>query len=65
MAVLCSPVHRDAGPLATFTTWQDAVEELRDVLSDEPAWSGELWIEPFELVLGRGHQRACLKFRPG
>ena len=47
-------VHREAGPLATFMTWQEAVDELRDVLSDEPTWSGDLWIEPFELVVGEG-----------
>ncbi len=50
MADLYSLRHREVGPLATFTTYEDAERELEDMLQEEPTWSVDLWIEPFELV---------------
>jgi hypothetical protein len=37
--------------VTTFTAREDAEQELEDVLRDEPTWAGELWMEPFELVV--------------
>ena len=51
MADLYSLMHREAGPLATFTTPAEAEEELAAVLEDEPDWRPDLWVEPFELVV--------------
>ena len=50
MADLYSVMHRRAGPVATFTTYEAAELELEDLLHEEPTWIAELWIEPFELV---------------
>ncbi len=50
VADLYSVRHREAGPLATFTTYEAAELELEDLLHEEPTWVAELWIEPFELV---------------
>lgn len=50
VADLYSVMHRQAGPLATFTTYEAAELELEDLLHEEPTWIAELWIEPFELV---------------
>lgn len=52
MADLYSLVHREAGPLSTFTTLEEAEAELAAVLEDEPGWLPELWVEPFVLVVG-------------
>ena len=49
MPDLYSLVHREAGPLATFTTREEADLELLSVLDDEPGWVGDLAIETFEL----------------
>ena len=51
MADLYSLVHREAGPVATFTTVAEAEAELKAVLEDEPAWRPDLWVEPFEVVV--------------
>ena len=51
MADLYSLVHRDAGPIATFTKREEAEAELAAVLEDEPGWVDDLWVEPFELVV--------------
>jgi hypothetical protein len=40
-------VHRDAGPLARFTTREEAEAERDAVLADEPNWTGDLRIETF------------------
>jgi hypothetical protein len=42
-------VHRDTGPVRTFCSREEAEEELRVVLRDEPTWAGDLWVEAFEL----------------
>jgi hypothetical protein len=51
MPDLYSLVGRDVGPLATFLTREEAEADLAAVLDDEPGWEGELWVEPFELVV--------------
>ena len=51
MADLYSLVHREAGPVSTFTTREEAEAELAAVLEDEPRWVAYLWIEPFTLTL--------------
>ncbi len=51
MADLYTVVHRDTGPVSTFTTREDAEEELDDMLAGEPTWADDLWIESFELVV--------------
>ena len=53
MADLYSLMHREAGPLATFTTRAEAKAELAAVLDDEPTWVDDLGVEPFELVIRR------------
>lgn len=50
-------VHRDAGPLASFLTSEDAEEALEEVFGDEPTWRSDLWVEPFELVVADDAQR--------
>ncbi|MDQ3866964.1 MAG: hypothetical protein M3304_09090 [Actinomycetota bacterium] len=50
MADLYSLRHRQVGPLATYTTYEAAERELEDMLQEEPTWTADLWIEPFELV---------------
>jgi len=44
-------VHREAGPVSTFTTRDEAEAELAAVLEDEPDWRPDLWVEPFRLVV--------------
>ena len=39
---LYSLMHREAGPLATFTTPAEAEAELEAVVEDEPAWDASL-----------------------
>jgi hypothetical protein len=51
MADLYSLMHREAGPVSTFTTLGEAEAELEAVLEDEPGWVDDLWVEPFELVV--------------
>lgn len=51
MADLYSVCHRIGGPVTTFTTMAEAEQELEAVLSDEPEWADDVWIEPFDLVL--------------
>ncbi len=31
--------------------WEEAEDELCDVLLGEPTWVGDLWIEPFDVVV--------------
>ena len=51
---LHSIVHREAGPVATFLTRDEAEEELKAIVLDEPDWAPDLWIELFNLiVIGR------------
>ena len=38
VADLFSLVHREAGPVSTFTTREEANDELEAVLRDEPTW---------------------------
>jgi hypothetical protein len=58
MADLDALVHRDYGPVSTFTTREDAEQELDDVLRDEPTWADDLRIEPSVLVVeGERHSR--------
>lgn len=47
MRDLYSVVHRECGPVSTFVTLREAERELAHMLADEPAWAGELWVEPF------------------
>jgi len=51
VADLYSVCHRIGGPVTTFTTMAEAEQELEAVLSDEPEWADDVWIEPFDLVL--------------
>jgi hypothetical protein len=51
MADAYAVVHRDAGPVSTFTTGEDADQELTEVLRDEPTWADDLWIESVELIV--------------
>ena len=51
MADLYAVVHRDAGPVASFTTWPEADEERQRMLDDEPGWVDDLWIEEFRVVV--------------
>lgn len=44
----------EAGPLATFMTKAEAEAALEAVLEDEPAWVGDVWVEPFEFGVA-GH----------
>jgi hypothetical protein len=44
-------MHREAGPVATFTTLNEAKDELEALLRDEPTWLTRVWIEPFTLVV--------------
>jgi hypothetical protein len=57
VADLYSRVHREAGPLRTFTTREDAEAELERVFGDEPTWASELWVEPFEVVVACPSER--------
>jgi hypothetical protein len=41
----------EAGPLSTFTSREEAEEELAAILRDEPDWLGDVWVESFELVV--------------
>ncbi len=51
MADFYTVVHREVGPLATFTSYDEAVLELERVFWEEPTWLPDLWIEPFELIV--------------
>ena len=51
MPDLYSLVGRDVGPVATFLTREEAEANLAAVLDDEPSWEGDVWVEPFELVV--------------
>ncbi len=50
MADLYALVHREAGPVSTFLTLEEAEEELERVFGDEPTWPGELSVEPFDMM---------------
>jgi hypothetical protein len=50
---LWSLVHRDAGPVCTFLTEDEAERERDLVLRDEPGWADDLWVEPFQLEITR------------
>ena len=52
MADLYSLDHREAGTVSTFLTREEAEAELAAVLEDEPDWRPDLWVEPFEFVVG-------------
>lgn len=54
VAALYSLVHREEGPIATFTPLDEAEAELRAVLEDEPDSLLDLWVEPSEFVV-KGH----------
>jgi hypothetical protein len=41
-------VHRFGGPVATFSTEDQARRELEAVLRDEPGWADDIWIELFQ-----------------
>ncbi len=56
-ARLYAVVHREAGPLLTFTSREEARRELADVLRDEPTWAEDLWVEPFEVVVADPPER--------
>jgi len=47
VADLYALVHRDAGPVETYLTAEEAVEAMQEVLRDEPTWWPDLWVEPF------------------
>lgn len=51
MADLYVLVHREAGPVSTFTTLAEAEAELAAVLEDEPDGRPDLWVEAFVLVV--------------
>jgi hypothetical protein len=44
-------VHRKHGAIRTFLSLEDAARELRWVLRDEPDWEGDVWLEPFHVVV--------------
>ena len=46
VADLYSLVHREAGPVSTFTTREEAEAELAAVLEDAPDWRPDVWVEP-------------------
>ncbi len=50
MADFYTVVHREVGPLATFTSYDEALLELGRVFLEEPTWLRDLAIEPFELL---------------
>jgi hypothetical protein len=43
--------HRHLGPLTTYRTQADALADLVRLFDDNPGWVGELWVEPFEVVV--------------
>jgi hypothetical protein len=49
--MLHSLVHREFGPISTFATEAEAQHDLEAVPRDERDWAGDLYIEPFELVV--------------
>jgi len=57
VADLYSLVHREAGPVSTFPTREEAEAELAAVLEDEPEWRPDLWVEPFVLVVAERASR--------
>lgn len=48
---LYSLVHREAGPVCTYSTRELAQRDLEAVLRDEPDWKDDISIEVFEFVL--------------
>ena len=50
-------MHRDLGPLDTFSTRPEAILAMLDVLRDEPDWGDELWVELFSLVVAEPSER--------
>jgi hypothetical protein len=42
--------HREAGALRTFLTRDEAEEEMRAVLRDEPEWAEDLCVDSFSLL---------------
>ena len=49
VADLYSLVHRDFGPISTYTTLAEAEDELAAVREDESDWLPDLGVEPFVL----------------
>jgi hypothetical protein len=43
--------HVEHGAISTFTTLEEAEHELAWVLEDEPSWTGDVWIEPFNFTV--------------
>jgi hypothetical protein len=50
-------VHSEHGPISTFLTEAEAARELARVLWEEPTWKGDVWIEPFRLVVAEPSRR--------
>ena len=57
MELLYSLVHREAGPLATFLTKQEANWALIEALRDEPSLRGSIAVETFQLVVAEVEQQ--------
>jgi hypothetical protein len=56
-ADLYSVMHREVGPLATFTSYEDAEREVERAFGDAPTSIRDLSIEPFELVVAEPSER--------
>jgi hypothetical protein len=44
-------VHRECGPIGTFLTAWDANDALMDFVEDEPDSMGDVFVEPFDVVV--------------
>ena len=44
-------MHRELGPLTSYMTQADALGDLIRVFDEYPGWAGELWVEPFEVLV--------------
>jgi hypothetical protein len=44
-------VHRECGPIGTFLTAWDANDALMDFVEDEPDRAGDVFVEPFDVVV--------------
>jgi hypothetical protein len=44
-------VHRECGPIGTFLTAWDAHDALMDFVEDEPDSAGDVFVEPFDVVV--------------
>jgi hypothetical protein len=44
-------VHRECGPIGTFLSARDANDALIDFVEDEPESRGDVFVEPFDVVV--------------